>query len=150
MDNISIRRLSLDDLDQLTALEGACFSAPWSREAYRQELEDNDLACYWGLFADHRLVGFAGYWLILDEAHITNVAVAPDCRRRGLGRLLVQTLCTSCLAAQGRYLTLEARAGNLAALRLYEEAGFTREGRRRDYYDQPVEDAIIMWKDLQS
>ena len=152
MTELSVRRLGAADIDALLAVEAACFSAPWSRDSYLHELSGNDLAFYWGLFVDGdngpQLAGFAGYWLIVDEGHITNVAVAPARQRQGLGRLLVQTLINACLAQGGRRMTLEVRAGNRAAIGLYEGFGFSVQGRRRDYYDRPREDALIMWKEL--
>ena len=148
MEEYSVRQLTVDDLDDLLALEEACFSAPWSRESYRRELEENDLAHYWGVFEEGRLIGFAGYWLILDEGHITNIAVAPERQNRGVGRFLLQGVINGCLAGGGKFLTLEVRASNRAALHLYEQAGFASAGVRPNYYDDPKEDAIIMWKTL--
>ena len=148
MEEYSVRQLTADDLDDLLALEEACFSAPWSRESYRRELEENDLANYWGVFEEGRLIGFAGYWLILDEGHITNIAVAPERQNRGVGRFLLQGVINGCLAGGGKFLTLEVRASNQAALHLYEKAGFASAGTRPNYYDDPKEDAIIMWKTL--
>ena len=148
MEEYSVRQLTVDDLDDLLALEEACFSAPWSRESYRRELEENDLAHYWGVFEEDRLIGFAGYWLILDEGHITNIAVAPERQNRGVGRFLLQGVINGCLAGGGKFLTLEVRASNQAALHLYEKAGFVSAGTRPNYYDDPKEDAIIMWKTL--
>ena len=143
-----VRALSEADLDSLMELENACFSSPWSRESYRHELTENDLAHYWGVFEGERLIGFAGYWLILDEGHITNVAVAPDKQNQGAGRFLVQGIINGCLAGGGKYLTLEVRASNAAARHLYEQAGFVSYGCRPNYYDDPKEDAVIMWKEL--
>lgn len=148
MEEYRVRELTVDDLDELLLLEQACFSSPWSRESYRRELEENDLAHYWGVFADGRLIGFAGYWLILDEGHITNVAVAPEHQNRGVGRFLVQGVINGCVAGGGKFLTLEVRASNEAALHLYEKAGFISTGVRPGYYDDPKEDAVIMWKEL--
>ena len=148
MEEYSVRQLTVDDLDDLLMLEEACFSAPWSRESYRRELAENKLAHYWGVFEEGRLIGFAGYWLILDEGHITNIAVAPERQNRGVGRFLLQGVINGCLAGGGKFLTLEVRASNQAALRLYEQAGFVSAGVRPNYYDDPKEDAVIMWKPL--
>ena len=148
MADYKVRALSEADLDGLMELEQACFSSPWSRESYRHELTENDLAHYWGVFEGERLIGFAGYWLILDEGHITNVAVAPDKQNQGVGRFLVQGVINGCLAGGGKYLTLEVRASNAAARHLYEQAGFVSYGCRPNYYDDPKEDAVIMWKEL--
>ena len=92
MEGFCVRQLTVDDLDQLLRLEEACFSAPWSRESYRRELTENDLAHYWGVFAEDELIGFAGYWLILDEGHITNIAVAPKRQNQGVGGFLLLVL----------------------------------------------------------
>ncbi|MBR5430257.1 MAG: ribosomal protein S18-alanine N-acetyltransferase [Firmicutes bacterium] len=148
MEDYRVRQLTVDDLDELLRLEEACFSSPWSRESYRRELTENNLAHYWGVFAGGELIGFAGYWLILDEGHITNVAVAPDRRNQGVGRFLVQGVINGCLAGGGRFLTLEVRASNAPALHLYEKMGFVSSGVRPKYYDDPKEDAVIMWKEL--
>ncbi len=148
MEGFCVRQLTADDLDQLLRLEEACFSSPWSRESYRRELEENDLAHYWGVFAEDELIGFAGYWLILDEGHITNIAVAPERQNRGVGGFLLQGVINGCLAGGGKFLTLEVRASNQAALHLYEKAGFVSAGVRPGYYDDPKEDAVIMWKTL--
>lgn len=148
MEGFCVRQLTVDDLDQLLRLEEACFSAPWSRESYRRELTENDLAHYWGVFAEDELIGFAGYWLILDEGHITNIAVAPKRQNQGVGGFLLQGVINRCLAGGGKFLTLEVRASNQAALHLYEKAGFVSSGVRPGYYDDPREDAVIMWKTL--
>ena len=148
MEEFCVRQLTSADLDSLMELEEACFTSPWSRESYRRELTENDLAHYWGVFAEDRLIGFAGYWLILDEGHITNIAVAPDRQNRGVGRFLLQGVINGCLAGGGKFLTLEVRASNQAALHLYEKAGFVSSGIRPGYYDDPREDAVIMWRTL--
>ena len=148
MEGFSVRQLTVDDLDQLLRLEEACFTSPWSRESYRRELAENDLAHYWGVFAEDELIGFAGYWLILDEGHITNIAVAPKRQNQGVGGVLLQGAINGCLAGGGKFLTLEVRASNQAALHLYEKAGFVSSGVRPGYYDEPKEDAVIMWKTL--
>lgn len=148
MEEFRVRELTVDDLDRLLEVEEACFNAPWSRESYRRELAENHLAHYWGVFAGPQLIGFAGYWLILDEGHITNVAVIPERQNQGVGRFLVQTVINGCLAGGGRFLTLEVRASNGPALHLYEKMGFVSAGVRPGYYDRPKEDAVIMWKEL--
>ena len=145
---ICLRRLNLADVDAVLHLDQLSFSRPWSREAYLEELGNNQLARYIGYFAGQRLIAFAGYWLIVDEAHIVNVAVHPDYRRRGWGELLMRRLITLCLAAGAARMTLEVRRQNLAGCRLYRKLGFITAGLRPGYYDEPPDDALIMWLDL--
>ncbi|MCL2817806.1 MAG: ribosomal protein S18-alanine N-acetyltransferase [Clostridiales bacterium] len=148
-DELLIRRLVPDDLEDILRIERASFSAPWSRESYERELSANPLAYYLGCFLAGRLAGYAGFWLILDEGHIANVAVDPDCRGRGVGGFLLENLISLCFVSGGRWMTLEVRVSNLAAQGLYHKLGFVDLGRRPGYYGDG-EDAIIMWKDLRS
>ncbi len=148
MSEFSLHRLTLDDLDALYAIECASFSAPWSRGSYFSEFTENSLSRYEGVFADGQLIAFAGVWLILDEAHICNVAVSPDWRRQGVGALLMSHMFLVCKAAGCGWMTLEARESNAAALALYEKLGFQAAGVRPDYYEDNGEGAVIMWKKL--
>lgn len=134
------------DLDEVVALEQACFSAPWPRRAFHDDL-GNTCARYVVLWATHSpaVLGYAGLWLLVDEAHITTLAVHPDHRRRGLGELLLFHLFDLAAKLDIRFLTLEVRAGNQAALGLYRKYGFGQEGVHRRYYTDTGEDAIIMW-----
>ena len=140
----TLRRLGPEDVEALLALETACFSQPWSREAYEKELGDNPLAFYVGCFDGPRLIGFGGFWLIVDEAHITNVAVDAAFRRRHVGALLLQAMRALAGQLQARLMTLEVRVGNTAALALYRRCGFVEVGRRPRYYEEPTEDALLL------
>jgi len=134
------------DLDEVVALEQVCFSAPWPRRAFQSDL-GHSYARYVVLRAadSPAVLGYAGFWLIIDEAHITTIAVRPDHRRRGLGELLLLHLFDLAAEVGVRFLTLEVRAGNQAAQGLYRKYGFRRRGRRRHYYADTGEDALIMW-----
>jgi ribosomal-protein-alanine N-acetyltransferase len=111
-----------------------------------REIEENDLACYIAGASDSRVISYAGLRIVLNEGHIMNVAVHPDFRGRGMGAATVSALIERTRSAFGvTDFTLEVRASNTAAIRLYENAGFLEEGRRRAYYSYPVEDAVIMW-----
>ena len=138
-------RLGPESVDALLAIEQASFPHPWSRDAYQRELAGNRLAHYYGCYLGDTLVAFAGFWLVLDEAHITNVAVAPAFRRRYLGEWLLRRLFVEAQAQGARRLTLEVRAKNIPAIRLYEKLGFRSAGLRKAYYDAPPDDAVIMW-----
>ena len=135
--------LTEDLLPGVLELERVCFSLPWSREAFLPELPDP--ACCWlAALLDGRLAGYAGMRTVLDEGYISNVAVAPDCRRQGIGEALVRALIKEGQRRQLLFLTLEVRAGNAPARRLYERLGFREVGLRPGYYERPREDALLM------
>ena len=144
-----IRAASLDDLAGLVNLEQACFAVPWSEESLRFDLSGHPEARYLVASApDNSLAGYAAYWAALDEAQITNIAVAPDWRRRGVGRMLLEALISLAVDDGLQRLFLEVRQSNLAAIALYQSAGFQAIGIRRGYYQDNDEDAIIMLKNI--
>jgi ribosomal-protein-alanine N-acetyltransferase len=142
---VNIRRMEMTDLDALAVLEQRCFSIPWSRAMLADELE-NERALYLVAAQDDVLLGYAGCWVIFDEGHITNIAVDPDHRGRGVGRMLMAALLEGLAGAGATSATLEVRRGNGAAISLYRSFGFTVEGLRRGYYQDNQEDALVMWK----
>ncbi len=146
--DITLRRMTLKDLDDVLAVEHRCFSAPWSRQAFLSELADNHFARY--IVAEHagRVIGYAGVWLIVDEGHITNVAVDPDYRGRRLGETLMRALMAECAAHGIVRMTLEVRVSNVIAQNLYRKLGFEAVGVRKGYYTDNNEDALIMWANL--
>jgi [ribosomal protein S18]-alanine N-acetyltransferase len=141
---VSIEPMRLDDIDDVQRVERASFAVPWPAYALRQEIETNRLARYLVLRAGGRVVGYAGIWLMVDEAHITTFAILPEWRRRGLGgRLMVEVMrLASELGA--RVGTLEVRLSNVPAQRLYQRFGFRPVGLRPRYYSDNAEDALIM------
>jgi len=140
--------MTLDDVDQVFELEKKCFSTPWSRESFEQEIESNKLAVYMVLERDNIIVAYGGFWTIVDEAHITNIAVDPAQRRQGLGQKLVAAMIVEIKLLGMDTATLEVRDSNTAARKLYSGFGFEDAGRRPNYYTEPSEDAIIMWHKL--
>jgi len=146
---IDIRYMKLSDVDAVHALEIKCFTTPWSRDSFEQELTSNKLARYMVLSVDDEIVAYGGFWIIVDEAHITNIAVNPDKRRLGLGNRLVQGMLDEIEKMDLVNVTLEVRDSNLAARKLYAGFGFADAGRRPNYYQEPKEDAIIMWLNMQ-
>jgi len=131
---------------QVAALETVCFPTPWSENSVRSELT-NPLSLWLCAVSGSRVLGYIGSQAVMDEADVMNVAVAPEARRQGIARALVRELVSQ-LAARGvRSLTLEVRPSNRAAVLLYAEEGFRQVGRRRKYYDDPVEDALILRKE---
>ncbi len=140
-----IRDICLDDLDQIMILEKNCFSVPWSRDSFENEIEKNNLAHYIVLEIDGVIVGYGGAWYIVDEGHITNVAIHNDYRKQGLGKKLVQEMIEKARKANINHMTLEVRKSNIPAITLYERMGFKIAGVRPKYYTDNKEDALIMW-----
>jgi ribosomal-protein-alanine N-acetyltransferase len=136
--------MTVADLPAVHGIEHASFTTPWPDDAYRSEIESNRLASYLVARVGDQVVGFAGIWLMVDEAHITTFAVHPDWRRRGIGERLLLTLLDVSLARHAREATLEVRLSNVAARRLYEKYGFLPVGLRPRYYTDNGEDALIM------
>ncbi|MCL1974569.1 MAG: ribosomal protein S18-alanine N-acetyltransferase [Firmicutes bacterium] len=149
MNELCLKRLTLEHVEDILVLEKSCFADPWSRESFRYELTENALAHYYGCFCEQRLLGYGGFWQILTEGHIANVAVHADFRSLGLGKLLVAQLVTACRALGGTAMTLEVRISNIAAITLYNRFGFQSVGVRPHYYNDG-EDAVIMWADLEN
>lgn len=143
---ITVRTMKPKDLDAVMEVELRSFSAPWSREAFEQELSENILAHYYVLEEDGRVIGYMGLWEIIGEGHITNVAIHPDCRRRGLGALLLGEVMEAERLRGVEDFTLEVRVSNAAAIHLYEKFGFTVAGKRTGYYPDTGEDALLMWR----
>lgn len=142
---VVIRGMHYDDLDQITEIEKICFSLPWSKESFETELQNN-LAYYQCAEDDGKIMGYMGMWRILDECHITNVAVLPEYREKGIGSLLINKMVEICKCSEILTMTLEVRESNLPAINLYKKFGFIPAGKRPRYYVKPLEDALIMWK----
>ena len=144
MDEVIYRRMTAADVDQVVAIEEASFAIPWSRDSFLREMEKNVAARYLVAEKEGRVIGYAGAWVILDESHITNIAVAPPERGRGYGRGLVRVLLQYLSNLGASYATLEVRVSNERAQHLYEQAGFQRVGKRKRYYEDNREDAWLM------
>jgi ribosomal-protein-alanine N-acetyltransferase len=143
-DRIEMDRMKLTDLDDVLEVERRSYATPWSRRAFVSELTENAYAHYLVARHDGRVIGYVGMWLILEECHITNVAVHPDWRGRGVGKLLMGSAIAFAEAAGARRITLEVRRSNLVAQHLYESFGFRNVGVRKGYYTDNHEDAFIM------
>ena len=145
MEKLTIRQMSLCDLDVVCAIEDASFSIPWSRNSFAEALADESnflFVCE----VDGSVVGYADTWCVLDEATITNIAVREDFRGRGIGAMLLKESLNEAGRRDIAAVTLEVRKSNVPAIRLYEKFGFESAGIRPGYYEKPTEDAIIMWK----
>lgn len=141
-----VRAAELRDAAEIAEIEKLCFASPWSIESIEHEIGVNRLALYVVGEVDERIVGYVGIWLVVDEGHITNVAVHPDFRRRHIGEAIISTLIDVTERHGVLAHTLEVRASNIPAQKLYEKFGFTAMGVRKGYYEDNGEDAIIMWR----
>jgi ribosomal-protein-alanine N-acetyltransferase len=133
-----------EDLDEVLAIERASFSMPWSRGAFLYEIQQNRVARCRVMREAGAIVGYLCVWEIADEVHITNVAVHPGRRREGIARALLGGVLTEARARDLRLIVLEVRPSNLEAIGLYESFGFRVTGRRRGYYYDTGEDALVM------
>lgn len=135
-----------EHLDGIMAVEKLSFKIPWSRESFIEEITRNKFAIYISAVLDGMVIGYAGMWGVLDEGHITNIAVHPEFRNMGVGSLLLQGLIDRARERDISCMTLEVRKNNETAQRLYRKFGFEVKGIRKGYYADNGEDALIMWK----
>lgn len=142
---MQIRRMTERDVSQAAALEAANFTTPWSEKSFYEQLEKSN-ALYMVAEREGQIIGVCGLVESYGEAEIYNVSVDSNYRRRGVGTLLMRELLAEGSRKGINAYTLEVRAGNEAAIYLYEKLGFMKEGLRRGFYDRPREDAVIMWK----
>lgn len=140
-----VRWVNREDLETVARLEEICFSIPWSNNAI-EEAFDNELYRFVAAEENGVVVGYANFRIVADEGEIERVAVHPDFRRRGYGRKLMEAMVEYSRRKGVRDMTLDVRVNNEKAINLYESCGFVEEGRRKDYYREPTEDAIIMWR----
>ncbi|PZE19621.1 ribosomal protein S18-alanine N-acetyltransferase [Paenibacillus xerothermodurans] len=140
--------MRLDDIPAICAIEQEAFATPWTAGAFQNELTTNQFARYVVMEHHGEVIGYGGMWMIMDEAHVTNVAVRKDCRGRKLGERLMRELKQLADFLGASRMTLEVRPSNLVAQRLYEKLGFYSVGVRRGYYTDNKEDALVMWADL--
>jgi len=146
---VKIDRVTDDkELDAIVALETESFTNPWSRETLEWELRNSDVTHIYVLRLDDGIIAaFCVCWIIFNELHINTVAVAPAMRRQGLATVLLKHVMAEAAAQAVARATLEVRASNTAALKLYEGLGFRVTATRSRYYSQPEEDALILWRD---
>ncbi|OAJ72631.1 ribosomal-protein-alanine acetyltransferase [Brevibacillus sp. SKDU10] len=145
---LEFRYMTLDDVERIAELERICFPTPWPLEAFINELTINPNAKYIVAVLDGQVVGYCGMWLIIDEAHITNICIHPDVRGQRVGLQLMKQMMALAMVLGGERMTLEVRPSNEIARNLYTKLGFEEHGRRKRYYSDNNEDAIIMWVNL--
>jgi ribosomal-protein-alanine N-acetyltransferase len=138
------------DLAGVLEVEDESFTNPWTRDMYTWELQNRNVCHIFVVRTPECLVaGFCAFWLVFDEIHINNVALRPAYRNQGLGTALMDHVMREARELGARRATLEVRASNAGARRLYERLGFYVAGTRRNYYTNPVEDALILWAELE-
>ncbi len=149
---INIVRMSEEHLDQVSDIEKQCYKTPWSRHSFFYEAVENKCGRYIvALWQDEcglsEVIGYAGMWILLDEAHITNVAVVPNWRGKRIAEMMLRYLLTLAMSEGVSAATLEVRPSNVSALKLYKRLGFVEMGRRKNYYEDDgiYEDALILW-----
>lgn len=144
-----IERLADDgDLEGVLEVEAESFTNPWTRDMYSWELQNRSMCHIFVVRTDEcRVAGFCAFWLVFDEIHINNIALRPGFRAQGMGSALLERVLAEGRSLGARRATLEVRASNSAARRLYERLGFFVAGVRRNYYTSPVEDALVLWRD---
>lgn len=147
VDHITIERMTEDDIDEVARVERSCFSDPWSKTSFQEELK-HGFSVLLVVKSGKKLVGYTCLWHIDSQMEIANFAVSPEYRRRGIGRRMMERVLWEAKARGCTNLMLSVRESNLAAINLYVSFGFVEVHRRRSYYRLPTEDAIIMAKNL--
>lgn len=148
MADYTIRPMAEGDVDAVHAIETQVFAMPWSRQSFLQEVTENKAARYLVLVLDGRVLAYGGMWLVIDEAHVTNIAVHPQARGRGYGEAITQALMDMARGYDLTMITLEVRRSNAVAQALYHKVGFLDVGYRKRYYEDNREDALIMYCEL--
>ena len=146
MSNLIIRKAEEKDVKEIAELEKICFQDPWSEESVRYDAIENKLSFYLIAEIDGHVAGYIGIWQILDEGHITNVAVAPEHRRKHVASAMMEVMIDVTGKADINCYTLEVRESNSAGIKFYEKYGFKIEGVRPGYYEDNGENAFIMWR----
>ena len=145
INKLEIREMQLSDLPEISRIEKENFSLPWSAQGFADSMKQES-TCYLSAYVDGKIVGYCGYLQVLDEADITNVAVDAASRRGGIGERMLLELMERGKKNGIRAFTLEVRESNEAAIALYRKLGFEQAGIRKNFYDKPKENAVIMWK----
>ena len=140
-----IRPMTTADIPRVTRIERASFTTIWPSDAFYNELNTNKLAHYFVGVADGEIVAYGGIWVILEDSHVTTLAVAPEHRGRGFGEVLLLRLIDQAVERGAAWITLEVRESNAVAQRLYRKYGFTTVTMRSGYYSDDNESALIMW-----
>lgn len=142
---VTFRKMTIHDVNEVYEIEKQSFTLAWTKEAFEQEMLKNEFAYYVLAETQEGVVGYCGMWLVMDEAHITNIAISAKERGKKFGEALMKEAIETAKAQGAKLMTLEARVSNIAALNLYRKLGFQNGGIRKGYYTDNQEDAIVMW-----
>ncbi|ANU16220.1 ribosomal-protein-alanine N-acetyltransferase [Planococcus maritimus] len=142
---VKFRKMTIQDVNAVYEIEKQSFTLAWTKEAFEQEMLKNEFAYYVLGETAEGVIGYCGMWLVMDEAHITNIAISPQQRGNKYGEALMREAMDQARAQGAKLMTLEARVSNIAALNLYKKLGFQNGGIRKGYYTDNQEDAIVMW-----
>jgi [ribosomal protein S18]-alanine N-acetyltransferase len=145
---IAFRHMEIDDIDRIYEIETKSFATPWSKDAFYNELTKNKFAYYTVVEVDNEVVGYCGAWVIIDEVHITNIALLPEYRGMKLGGALLRKVMDYVREIGARTMTLEVRLSNIPAQSLYKKLGFSEGAIRKQYYTDNMEDGLVMWVNL--
>lgn len=145
---VHIRSMTKDDIDGVMNVEKASFAVPWTEETFKNEVEENPYAHYYVAEQGGEVIGYCGLWLIIDEAHVTNIAIHPIHRGHKYGEQLFRHTCEQAIEHGAIQLSLEVRVSNTAAQHMYRKFGLVPGGIRKRYYSDNGEDALVMWVGL--
>jgi len=145
MEKYEFRYMTVKDIEEVYTIESISFPTPWSKEAFYNELTQNRFATYVVIEHEAHLVGYCGVWIVVDEAHITNIAVLPQFRGYKLGENLLRKIMQEAKNRGANTMTLEVRVSNIIAQNLYRKLGFQNGAIRKRYYTDNQEDALVMW-----
>ncbi|WP_430788602.1 ribosomal protein S18-alanine N-acetyltransferase [Virgibacillus flavescens] len=148
MAELVIRPMELTDIGSVIEVEKASFDTPWSEDIFYQEIVKNQFAHYFITEVDNHVVGYAGMWVVIDDAQITNIAIMPSYRGYKLGEKLFQFTMQQAIKLGSNRLSLEVRVSNIIAQRMYRKFGLVPGGLRKNYYTDNKEDALVMWVNL--
>lgn len=146
--DVQVRRMELADVDEIMKVELDAFTTPWTRQAFVNELSSNQFAHYLVAETEEGIIGYIGCWIIIDEGHVTNIALLSSHRGKGIGNLLLKSMMEYSKILGAKKLTLEVRLSNEVAINLYKKNGFQNGGIRKNYYTDNQEDARVMWVNL--
>lgn len=147
MTDLIFEKMTEQHIPRVTELEKQCFSTPWSETALSEELS-NKFARFFVALLNGEIVGYIGSHNVLGEVYITNVAVFPKFRKNGFGEALIKKLIEAVKNENADFITLEVRRSNVSAISLYEKCGFCAVGERKNFYEKPCEDAVLMTKNF--
>ncbi|WP_010098012.1 ribosomal protein S18-alanine N-acetyltransferase [Ornithinibacillus scapharcae] len=148
MAELTIRKMEIEDIQQVMLVEIASFTSPWSEDIFKQEITENRHAFYFVMELEQKIIGYVGMWIVLDDAQITNIAILPGYRGMKLGEKLFQFALQTAIGRGVSRLSLEVRVTNIVAQKMYRKFGLVPGGIRKGYYTDNHEDAIVMWVNL--